>query len=103
MAGSRVKLIVAAVVLGTLLVSNMIEGWQARREQQRREEADRQQAAARAEQQREQDEAFRRLSPQEHLKRAKALVKLGAPQSALDDGFKELDAIDPKAPEYIQG
>ena len=100
---SRVKLIVVAVALGTMLVSNTVEGWRARREQQRHEEADRQEAAARAEQQREQDEAFRRLSPQEHLRRAEDQIKLGASQSALDDGFKELDAIDPKAPEYTAG
>lgn len=98
----RARTKVAAVLTGLaiILASNQIELWQKARDQRRQEEVIRQQSEAEAERKRKLEEAFTKLSPAEHLAKAKALIKLGAPQNSIAEGFHHISAIKPQAPEY---
>jgi hypothetical protein len=100
--GNLVRL--GCVVLLALLlllgyISHRVDEWQADKKEQQRVELAKQEAAA-------DQEAFRRLSPKEHLDKARLLLKDGVrlgdtnvPQSTIDEGRKNLDAIPPSAPE----
>jgi hypothetical protein len=46
------------------------------------------------------EEIFRQLSPKEHLEKAHLLLKVGSPQSSIDEGLKNLDAILASTPEF---
>jgi hypothetical protein len=84
-----------------------IEGWQERKDEQRQAELTKQRDAASVELQQRQEEAFRKLSPKEHLDKARQLLKVGgvplvfgAGQASINEGLKNLDAIPMSAPEF---
>ena len=101
--GIKLKLKLAGLAVGLLLVlaSNGIEGWQEDKAQHKQEDQIKQQAAAEKEQKRLQEAAFTSLSPKEHLDKARALLKLGSPQTSIDEGMKHLRAVSSSAPEFL--
>ena len=101
--GIKLEIKLAALVLGLLLVlvSNGIEGWQEDKAQHKQEDQIKQQAAAEKEQKRLQETAFTSLSPKEHLDKARVLLKVGSPQTSIDEGMKHLRAVSSSAPEFL--
>lgn len=80
------KLIGLGAAILVVLISNGIEGWHENR------------------QIRLQELAFTRLSPKEHLDKARELLSIDAAhpsaQTSIDEGLKHINAIGPAAPEY---
>lgn len=99
----RTKLIAMGGALAFVLLLNGIEGWQERQGQLRQEELAKQQAASDVAQKQRQEEAFRQLSPKEHLDKARLLLQVGSPQPSINEGLKNLDAIPTSAPEFTDG
>ena len=100
----KTKLLCLAVGLCLVLVSNGIETWHDDRAERQSIEQAKQKAAADVaadtEAKRQQALAFARLTPQEHLNKARPLLKVDSPQDSIDEAFKHLNAIGSSAPEY---
>jgi hypothetical protein len=100
----RVKLFCLGIGFCIVLLSNGIELWHdegAERQaaQDAREKAETS-AAADAEAKQQQALAFNRLTPKEHLDKARALLTADAPQGSVDEGFQHLNAVSTSALEH---
>lgn len=100
---TRKKLYSAGIAIVAILVINGIEGMLESKEQQRQAEAARHEAALNAAEEKRKEEAFKALSPAEHLEQAKSLLKVNAPITSVSEAFKHLAVIPPNTPEAAQG
>jgi flagellar biosynthesis GTPase FlhF len=97
----KIKLTGLGVCFGLVLLSNTVEGWQERKELERQEQVRKQVAAWKAKQEQKVEEAFRQLSPREHLDQARTSLGVGLPSSNAA-ALKHLSAIPASVPEFEQ-
>ena len=101
----RVKLFCLGIGLCIVLLSNGIELWHDKRsERQATQEAKQKaeaSAAADAEAKRQQELVFNRLTPKQHLDKARTLLTDEAPQSSVDEAVQHLNAISTSSPEHV--
>jgi hypothetical protein len=100
---SRKKFYALAIAIVGILVINTIEGWQERKQEQRQAEVAAQQVAQSALEQQKKEEAFKALSPAEHLEHAKSLLSVNAPPASVAEASKHLAAIAPNSVEAAEG
>jgi hypothetical protein len=100
------KLRLAAVIVVVLVivrVAAMISDAHGASERKMREQAAKLQALAETEEQKKKEEAFNRMTPQQHLQAAQQLIKVGASWTSVEEGKKHLSAIDSKTQEAAEG